>query len=89
MPDPTLFDRHEVTTVAAPTGLSSDELQVWVGSIGERSRGEVVRVKGVVESTDAGLVLVQVVGRRREVTPVPEPERCPPTDLVVISLPAS
>ena len=43
-------------------------------------------MKGLVDTTDLGLVLVQVVGARREVTAVPEPERERPTDLVVITL---
>ena len=41
---------------------------------------------GMVDTTDLGLVLVQVVGARREITVVPEPERQRATDLVVISL---
>ena len=45
-----------------------------------------MRAKGVVATVDAGGVLVQVVGNRREVSVLPEPERQEPTDLVVITL---
>lgn len=86
VPDPTLFDAHAVATVAAPHNVSSTELEVWLDSLLQGAGGEVVRVKGLVHTIDLGLVLVQVVGRRREVTPVPEPERDTPTALVVISL---
>jgi G3E family GTPase len=86
VPDPTLFDAHVVATVAAPLRVSSADLEAWLGALlGDRER-QVVRIKGLVDTTDLGLVLVQVVGHRCEVTPVPEPERSAPTDLVVISL---
>ena len=86
VPDPTLFDAHAVETVTAPVGVSCDELDAWLAALPRRFAGQVVRVKGLVDTTDLGLVLVQVVGARREVTAVPEPERERPTDLVVISL---
>jgi hypothetical protein len=86
VPDPTLFDAHAVATVPAPLGVSAPSSRCGSTRSGRGAGGEVVRVKGLVDTTDLGLVLVQVVGRRREVTPVPEPERGEPTDLVVISL---
>ncbi len=86
VPDPTLFDAHDVATVTAPADITVADLEEWLDSLGRGTGGEVVRVKGLVDTTDLGLVLVQVVGRRREVTPVPEPERGEPTDLVVISI---
>jgi G3E family GTPase len=86
VPDPTLFDAHAITTVAAPNRVSSADLEAWLGVLCREGAGQVVRIKGLVDTTDVGLVLVQVVGRRCEVTPVPEPERSAPTDLVVISL---
>ena len=90
VPDPTLFDRHVVTTVAAPGGLTRAELEEWLdalcGAGDDGGAGPVVRVKGLAETVDEGLVLIQVVGRRRELTPVPEAERCPTTELAVISL---
>jgi cobalamin biosynthesis protein CobW len=86
VPDATLFDAHEVETVHAPVGSSSVELDAWLAALPQRFAGRVVRVKGLVDTIDLGLVLVQVVGARREVTTVPEPEREPPTELVVITL---
>ena len=86
VPDSTLFDAHRVATVRAPVGVSSADLDGFLASLHDRVAGRIVRVKGLVETTDLGLVLVQVVGARRELTAVPEPERQPPTDLVVITL---
>ncbi len=88
IPDATLFDAHEVTLLPAPVGLRRAELKAWLHHhLADQITCRVVRVKGFVETSDEGLVLVQAVGARFEVTEVPEPERQPPTDLVVISLP--
>jgi G3E family GTPase len=86
VPDATLFDAHRVVTMPAPVDVSSVELDAWLAELPGRVPGRVVRVKGLVDTTDLGLVLVQVVGARRELTVVPGPERHPPTDLVVITL---
>jgi G3E family GTPase len=83
---PNLFDAHSVQTITAPVGLTVEQLRAWLDRINERVDGQVVRVKGLVQSCDQGLVLVQVVGRRCEITIVPPPEQQPPTDLVVISI---
>ena len=83
---PTLFDAHEVTIVAVPSNLLEASLRDWVGVVMQQSDATVVRAKGIVATVDAGLVLVQVVGPRCEITPVPTPERQTPTDLVVITL---
>ncbi len=82
----TLFDAHQVTMEPIPVDLTAIELGEWLHGLLERLHGEVVRAKGIALTTDVGLVLVQVVGRRQEITVVPEPERQPPTDLVVITL---
>lgn len=87
VPDPTLFDAHRVTTVAPPAGATLSELDAWLDALTRHAPERVVRVKGFVDTADAGLVLVQVVGSRRELTTIPEPERQPATALVVISLP--
>ena len=86
VPDATLFDAHDVHSVAAPAGLSVAELRTWIESLGTVVGGRVVRAKGVVLTADEGVVLVQVVGGRCELTALPPPEWQPPTDLVVISL---
>jgi G3E family GTPase len=86
VPSPSLFDAHQVHTIVAPVGLTLDELRNWLHRIDERVEGCLVRVKGVARTSDDGLVLVQVVGRRCEITPVPHPEVEDVTELVVISM---
>ncbi|MFV0259852.1 MAG: CobW family GTP-binding protein [Acidimicrobiales bacterium] len=86
VPDPTLFDSHAVSTVAAPDDLRLAEIDRWIDAVCRTGHGTVVRIKGMVDTIDAGPMLIQVVGRRRQVTPVPRPERLPTTDLAVISL---
>ncbi len=86
-PDSTLFDAHTVRLVSVPPVLTVYELTTWLHGIGGRFEGQLVRAKGLIATTDGGLVQVQIVGNRVEVTPVPEPERQNPTDLVAIFLP--
>ncbi len=86
LPDATLFDAHRVHTVAAPVGVTVAALRAWIQRLDEIVAERVVRVKGVVLTTDEGAVLVQVVGGRCELTALPPPEWQLPTDLVVISL---
>lgn len=82
----TLFDAHEVTIEPMPVGLTAIELGAWLHGLRERLDGTLVRAKGIALTSDDGLVLVQVVGRRDEISIVPEPERQSPTDLVVITV---
>ncbi len=86
IPDSTLFDAHQVHHVSLPQSLNLSQLEHWLDAELGATTDQIVRAKGIFATTDAGLVLVQIVGSRREITPVPEPEREPPTDLVVISL---
>jgi len=83
---PTLFDLHETNTVSVAGPLDRvgiddllDRLPIHIG-------GHIARAKGVIDTPD-GLVLVQVVGARREVTALLPHETQSPTDLVVISIP--
>jgi G3E family GTPase len=85
----TLFDAHQVSLEPTPTGLTAAGLDAWLHELRARretTEGRLVRAKGLVQTTDLGLVLVQVVGSRQEIDAVPEPERAEPTDLVVITL---
>ena len=84
MPAATLFDAHDVQVLPFPDQLERAGLERWLMAL--PVTGRVVRAKGIVATVDAGLVLVQVVGNRCEITPVPLPELEPATDLVVISL---
>jgi len=86
LPESTLFDAHRVQSVAAPSGLTVRELRVWLGQLQDQIDGLIVRVKGIVVTADAGLTLVQVVGRRCEATPVLQSEHQLATGLVVVSL---
>jgi G3E family GTPase len=86
VPDPTLFDSHRTDTVAFPVVGTSDELQRWLAELGANLDGQLVRAKGIADTTDTGLVLVQIVGTRCEVTALPAAEHQPPTDLVIITL---
>lgn len=86
LPESTLFDAHRVQSVAAPAGLTVCQLRSWLAQLQDQIEGVIVRVKGIVLTTDAGLTLVQVVGRRCETSSVLQSEREPATDLVVVSL---
>ena len=84
---PSLFDGHQTRLVPMPPGLDRDGLAAWLEAELAELDGTVVRAKGVAHTVDLGPVLIQVVGRRRELSPLPGPERQPATDLVLITLP--
>jgi len=86
--DSALFDAHRVQLVPMPAGLQIEQLDAWLRALPSATEGLLVRAKGMALTADAGLVLVQVVGARFELTAVPEPERQAATDLVVVSLEA-
>ncbi len=85
---------HPVRRPRDPRGTGSvrprrRDLDAWLeATLAEVSvrAGQVVRAKAIVDTPDEGLVVVQVVGRRREVEPLPPAEHRDPTDLVVITL---
>lgn len=86
LPQPILFDVHDVTTVPVPDPVKREELDRLLNDLGPN----VVRAKGVFNVTEPGLdnaspVLVQIVGKRREVEPLRLAESQPPTPLVVIT----
>ncbi len=81
-PPPSLFDVHRTTTVAMPDPIDPVALDRLLADLDPA----VIRAKGVARAPDGARLLVQVVGRRRSVTPLPAAEDEPPTDLVVISL---
>jgi G3E family GTPase len=86
LPPPTLFDAHEAQRVSVPDRVTLAALHSWLEDLPKHVSGLLVRAKGVVATFDAGVVLVQVVGNRREITKLPEPEDQLPTDLVVVTL---
>ncbi len=85
---PTMFDLHEVSSVPAPVGLSVAELHQWVQDLatvqrspdGLAPRGQLVRAKGIVATSDVGIVLLQLVGPRIDIEPLPLPEHQPATN---------
>jgi G3E family GTPase len=86
VPDPTLFDAHRVHMLAFPEQVSLEELREWLDQLHALVDGQLVRAKGIAASVDRGLVLVQMVGTRCEVAPLPAAEQQPATDLVIITL---
>ncbi len=85
IPDATLFDAHVVERRTMPDAKDRDELRAALSDLED----DVVRAKGIARLTGGAgaLVLVQVVGRRVEVSELPHSEHEAPTDLVVIRLP--
>ena len=89
LPAPTLFDVHETHVLAVPFGLARADLDAWLDETlarVETDAGQVVRAKAIIDTPDEGLVVVQIVGRRREIETLPVAEHRDPTDLVVITL---
>jgi len=85
VPGATLFDLHDANTIPVDGPLDRAGIDALLDSLPRHVGGHIARVKGVIETPD-GLVLVQVVGTRREVTPLLPHEHQDPTNLVVISL---
>lgn len=82
LPDSTLFDLHVVGSRRIEEGIDDRQLDTLLDQLGP----EVMRAKGIARMADGSLKLIQVVGQRRVVTPLPEPEAAAPTDLVVVAL---
>jgi G3E family GTPase len=83
---PTLFDLHETLLLPVPSHIDVAELHRWLEALIETEGPRLIRAKAIVDSTDWGLVIAQVVGRRVTIERVPGPETEPTTDLVVIRL---
>lgn len=83
LPEPTLFDAHEVSSRLLPKPASRGELEALLASL----PSDVVRAKGVTERAGGGSWLIQVVGRRSSIVELPMSETQPATDLVVVRLP--
>lgn len=85
VPGPTLFDLHEVNTVPVEGRLDRAQIDALLDSLPRHIGGHIARAKGVIDTPD-GPVLVQMVGTRREITPLLPREFQDSTDLVVISV---
>lgn len=80
-PPATLFDGHVTSVVPLPQPISLAELEQLVDELDP----QVLRAKAVVATDDGKAHLVQVVGKRRLITPLPAAEAEATTDLVVIT----
>ncbi len=80
IPPPSLLDAHTVEIVPLPRPTTGAALQALLDDLPD----DVVRAKGIAEGPDGARLLIQQVGRRRRVGPLPRAEDQPPTDLVVI-----
>ncbi len=83
IPQPQLLDVHRVELVPLSRPLSGAAIQDLL----ERLPPDTVRAKGIAEAPDGTRLLLQQVGRRRRIVPLPAAEDQEPTDLVVIRLP--
>ena len=81
-PPATLFDEHKTWTIPLPDAATEAQLQELVAGLPP----DVVRAKGVAAAADGGRLLIQVVGSRVAIEPLPEAEHQAPTDLVVIAI---
>ena len=82
---PSLFDAHEVHTVPFPKMADAVAVEAAVrAALGQYER--VVRAKGIAGTADGELHLVQVVGSRIEIDPLPMSEFAAPTALTIITL---
>lgn len=77
-----LFDQHTTRVIPIGGARHLAELEKLVEELGP----EVVRAKGIVQIETGQMMLVQVVGHRRSIEPLPMAELTEPTDLVVISI---
>ena len=80
IPPPSLLDAHTVELMALPRPTTGAALMDLL----EKLPDDVVRAKGIAEGPDGTRLLIQQVGRRRRVGPLPRAEDQEPTDLVVI-----
>lgn len=76
-----LFDQHTTSLVPIVGTMRRSALESLVSDL----PSDVVRAKGIVQIETGELMLVQVVGKRRSIEPLPMAETTEPTDLVVIS----
>ena len=77
-----LFDPHTVETLTLPQPIAAQALDELLDSLPD----DTVRAKGVAIAPDGTRLLIQQVGRRRRVTPLPQAEDQDATDLIVIRL---
>ncbi len=77
----TLFDQHTVEQIPIEGTIRRADLDVLLDGL----PSNVVRAKGIVQIETGEFVIVQIVGKRRSIEPLPMAESTAPTDLVVIT----
>lgn len=82
IPPPSLLDPHTIELHRLPRPTTGAALMDLLESLPD----DVVRAKGIGEGPDGSRLLIQQVGRRRRVSPLPRAEDQEPTDLVVIRI---
>lgn len=80
-PPPALFDAHEIRTQPVPEPIERVDFTELIESLPSST----LRAKGIAVTPDGTRLLAQVVGRRRQVSELPDAEAQPPTDLVIVS----
>lgn len=76
-----LFDQHSTSIIPLKGTITREELDQILDGLPANT----VRAKGIVQVETGELLLVQIVGKRRVVEPLPMAETTNPTDLVVIT----
>jgi G3E family GTPase len=76
-----LFDQHQTSLVPIDGAILRVDLDAILDSLPEST----VRAKGIVQIETGEFLLVQIVGNRRTIEPLPMAELTEPTDLVVIT----
>ncbi|MEM8923106.1 MAG: GTP-binding protein [Actinomycetota bacterium] len=80
VPDPQLFDAHQVSTRPLPDPVTTAELYRILDALPD----DVLRAKAIARTDTDVTVQVHVVGSRTTLTPLPPAETQDPTDLVII-----
>ena len=81
-PSISLFDVHETTLLPMSNPIDEAAISKLLDGLDD----SVVRAKGIARTSDGRHLIIQVVGRRRNIAELLVPEQQEPTDLVVISM---
>jgi len=76
-----LFDQFQTSIVPIDGAIRRTDLDALLDDLPDNT----VRAKGIVQVETGELLLIQIVGNRRSVEPLPMAETTEPTDLVVIT----
>ncbi len=77
-----LFDQYRTSVVSIPGTITRSDLDAIVEGLAPTT----IRAKGIVQVETGEFLIVQVVGNRRSIEPLPMAESTAPTDLVVIEV---